>query len=98
MSPAYGCDIAWIGIIMYKPYGHEVQYQSYFDHFQRLMMELGGRSHWAKLYSWWEPHEEFFTKAYPKYQQFSELRKRVDPDNIFSNSFLQRVFTDSTRK
>lgn len=44
MSPAYGRDTAWIGVIAYKPYDKPVEYQNFFDHFQRIMIELGRKT------------------------------------------------------
>jgi len=98
MSPAYGRDTAWIGVIVYKPYDREAEYQNFFDHFQRIMTELDGRPHWAKLYSNLTPAPQFFEQAYPKYKDFRKLQKEVDPKNIFSNSYLQRIFSDSHDK
>lgn len=40
LSPCYGVDVAWIGIIVYRPYGKDVAFQAYFEAFQNLMMEF----------------------------------------------------------
>lgn len=95
LSPAYEMDIAWIGVIMYRPYNKEIAYQQYFQEFQNIMMEFGGRPHWAKIYSWWTPETNFFQKNYPKFEEFKSLLHQVDPNKIFSNSFINRVFHES---
>jgi hypothetical protein len=41
LSPAYQTDVAWIGVIMYRPYGKEVSHHPYFQAFQNLMMDYG---------------------------------------------------------
>ena len=41
LSPAYGGDRCFIGIIMYRPYGKEVPYEQYFELVQAVMEELG---------------------------------------------------------
>lgn len=43
LSPCYGGDRTYIGIIMYRPYGKDVPYRKYFEGFQKIMEELGTR-------------------------------------------------------
>eukprot|EP01126_Amoeba_proteus_P047695 TRINITY_DN5464_c0_g1_i2.p1 TRINITY_DN5464_c0_g1~~TRINITY_DN5464_c0_g1_i2.p1 ORF type:complete len:356 (-),score=51.73 TRINITY_DN5464_c0_g1_i2:36-1103(-) len=90
MSPSYGEDRAYIAIVMYKPYGIEVTYRLYFEEFQRLMIQSGGRPHWGKFHEWQDP--EFFHNSYPKYKDFRDVMKDVDPNRLFFNSFLSLVF------
>ncbi|KAG8201926.1 hypothetical protein JTE90_027403 [Oedothorax gibbosus] len=49
LSPAFGRNTCYINVVMYRPYGKDVPYQEYFQAFERIMMEAGGRPHWAKL-------------------------------------------------
>lgn len=49
LSPAYDQDIVFIGIIMYKPYGKEIPIKEFWGGYERIMMEHGGRPHWAKV-------------------------------------------------
>jgi L-gulonolactone oxidase len=45
LSPCYSRAQTWIGIIMYRPYGKDVEYQKYFEGFERIMNGLvGGES------------------------------------------------------
>lgn len=43
LSPSYGHDCCWIGIIMYRPYGLDIAHQKYFAAFEKLMFSMGGR-------------------------------------------------------
>ena len=87
LSPAYGRISAFIGIIMYKPYGVKVNYREYFDEFEKIMTSLGGRPHWAKNFRFTEPD---FARAYPKWRSFKRLRSSVDPYDIFVNEWAER--------
>ena len=49
LSPASGRDSCYINVIMYRPYGKHVEYQSYWDAYEKIMREAGGRPHWAKV-------------------------------------------------
>lgn len=49
LSPSYGRDSCYINIIMYRPFGRSIEYQKYWDEYERLMKEAGGRPHWAKV-------------------------------------------------
>lgn len=89
LSPSYGGDSCWIGIIMYRPYGKDVPYQAYFSAFEELMESLGGRPHWAKTHEW---TSEQCRKSYPKFDAFLQLRAAHDPRKLFSNSYTERVF------
>ena len=60
LSPASGRDSCYINVIMYRPYGKHVEYQSYWDAYEKIMREAGGRPHWAKV-----RNHTFFCKPVP---------------------------------
>jgi decaprenylphospho-beta-D-ribofuranose 2-oxidase len=35
---------------------------------------------------------EQFRRAYPRWREFAELKRRYDPDTLFTSEFHQRVF------
>ena len=49
LSPAYGRDSCYINIIMYRPYGKHVPFQSWWSAYEKIVKEAGGRPHWAKV-------------------------------------------------
>jgi len=79
------------GIIMYRPYGKDVEHKEYFDAFEKLMTQLGGRPHWAKNHGWTAAD---CSRAYPKFAKFMELRQQVDPEKVFWNDYLERVLSE----
>ncbi|EFC49027.1 predicted protein [Naegleria gruberi] len=86
LSPCYGRDSCYIGIIMYRPYDFTIPYQEYFAEYNRIMLELGGRPHWAKL-DWKLDSEDL----YPKWNDFKNLRRKNDTNNILMNDYLERL-------
>ena len=49
LSPAYGRDSCYINIIMYRPYGKHVPYNEWWQAYEKIVREAGGRPHWAKV-------------------------------------------------
>lgn len=92
LSPCYGRRTCYIGIIMYRPYGHDVAYRQYFQAYEQIMLSLGGRPHWAKAF---ELTEKDFLKLYPQWPQFVKIRQQLDPNGVFANPFVKRVFDQS---
>lgn len=61
----------------------------YYGTVHALGQGFNGRVHWGK-YLYWGP--ENVRQAYGKYDSFAELRKKMDPKNIFMNTFLEKLF------
>ncbi|KAJ3074957.1 hypothetical protein HK102_005697, partial [Quaeritorhiza haematococci] len=89
LSPAYGKeDVCFIGIIMYRPYGAEMpRREVYWEGFESIMSEFGGRPHWAKAFPL-GPKE--LSQIYPKFQDFLQVRKELDPSGMFVNEYIAR--------
>jgi L-gulonolactone oxidase len=85
MSPATGRDSCYIGA-----YVSSVKWaKGYFADFEALMRDYEGRPHWGKSFS--TPHDQI-RALYPAYDAFNRLRQRCDPQGVFRNSFVDRVF------
>jgi FAD-linked oxidoreductase len=85
MSPANGRNSCYIGA-----YVSSLKWAPpYFKEFEALMSDYQGRPHWGK--SFMRTHEEL-RKLYPAYDQFNHLRQKCDPNGLFRNSFVDRVF------
>lgn len=61
----------------------------YFDAFEELMKELDGRPHWAKAF---KMSEAEFRESLPHWDDFKRVRAAVDPELIFFNPYLDRLF------
>ncbi|TYB37702.1 FAD-binding protein [Micromonospora sp. AP08] len=84
LSHGYGRDSAYIAIHQYVG----MPYEPYFRAFEEVATGLDGRPHWGKLH--WRTADSLAT-AYPKFTDFHTVRKRLDPDNRFSNPYLEQV-------
>ncbi|RWS27066.1 L-gulonolactone oxidase-like protein [Leptotrombidium deliense] len=89
LSPAYGRDSCYINVIMYRPYGKHVDKDEYWNNYEQIMRECGGRPHWAKAHT---VTAVDFVKMYPYFRAWALVRKRIDPLNMFGNAYLDRVF------
>jgi L-gulonolactone oxidase len=88
LSPCYGRETAYIGVIMYRPYGLPVPYKRYWQAYEDIMRGCGGRPHWAKAHGL---KAKDLAQIYPKWQDFLALRAKLDPNKIFMNGYLERV-------
>jgi L-gulonolactone oxidase len=85
MSPAFGRDSCYLGAYVASrkwtvPYHRD---------FENLMRDIDGRPHWGKLFS---RTAEDFAQLYPQYYAFDEIRRTCDPNGLFRNAFVDRVF------
>lgn len=62
---------------------------AYYSAVHKLSQKFNARVHWGK-YLYWGP--ENVRQAYTNYNRFSELRKKLDPKNIYMNKFLEKLF------
>ena len=51
LSPAYGRDVAWVGIPSKRPHGKETAHAETFALFESVMLKYDGRTHWAKQHT-----------------------------------------------
>ncbi|KPI89085.1 putative L-gulonolactone oxidase [Leptomonas seymouri] len=92
MSPAFGRKTCWIGVVMYRPRGQEARdTRRAYDGFNKLMEEMQGRPHWAKYYNW--GHREVSAAYGNGWDRFLELRRKMDPDDMFLNAWLSNLMS-----
>ncbi|OLY82248.1 L-gulonolactone oxidase [Smittium mucronatum] len=92
LSPCYKRTVCYIGVIMYRPYHLPVPYKKYWKVYEDIMRSLDGRPHWAKA------HQMYYSdllESYPKFGEFSEIRRICDPNGIFVNDYLKRHIVPS---
>ncbi|KAJ2989013.1 hypothetical protein NUW58_g3680 [Xylaria curta] len=72
----------YLNATLYRPYYHDPPSRDrYYEAFEWLMRELGGRPHWAKNF---QTTGEDIEKMYgSKIQQWRKVRESVDPDGVF---------------
>jgi L-gulono-1,4-lactone dehydrogenase len=60
----------------------------YFAAVEEIMKAHGGRPHWGKMNT---RTATDLAPAYPRFGDFLKVRNRLDPDRVFTNSYLDRV-------
>ncbi|HEY9478201.1 MAG TPA: D-arabinono-1,4-lactone oxidase [Microbacteriaceae bacterium] len=84
LSTAYGRDTGYIAVHRYL----RDDYQKYFRGIEAIMQGFGGRPHWGKIHF---QDAASLTRLYPRFGDFLAVRDRLDPDRVFTNSYLERV-------
>ena len=88
LSPFYKQDSALIDLQQYIGLPHE----EYFRAGEAIFKKYGGRPHWGKLH---HRTAEELRELYPMWDKFHEIRRSLDPNNVFMNDYLRRVLGDS---
>ena len=65
------------------------RYDYFFDAFEPIFRAHGGRPHWGKLHSL--GHTELM-ELYPRFEDFLEMRRALDPDGKFLNPHMAKLF------
>ncbi|WP_435130162.1 D-arabinono-1,4-lactone oxidase [Actinacidiphila sp. bgisy144] len=89
LSTASGRDSAYVAVHMYRG----SRYQEYFTAVERIMVAAGGRPHWGKMHT---RDAAYLRAAYPRFDEFTALRDRLDPEGVFDNDYLRRVLGPRT--
>lgn len=76
---------------MFRPYNFPVPYRSYFRGFEDIVARHDGRPHWAKDHAF---RSEGLRKLYPRFEDFLQLIREVDPHGLFRNEYVRRHFFD----
>jgi L-gulonolactone oxidase len=86
LSTAYGRDVVTVGCVTRNP-EHADEYAA-FDLVERIFLKHEGRPHWAKRFKATAPE---LRPLYPKWDDFLELRRQMDPEDKFLNPYLREV-------
>ncbi len=84
LSPAYGRDACQIGAYI----GDSPRWRAYFEGCEAIATRLGARPHWGKTFF---AGREQLRRVYPRFDDFVQVRERLDPRRIFQNDFTRRV-------
>lgn len=66
-------------------------HSAYFGAVEEILRSYDGRPHWGKVHT---RTASDLAPVYPRWQEFLDLRDRLDPDRVFANSYLRRVLGD----
>lgn len=84
LSTAHGRASGYIAVHRYW----RIDPREYFDAVEEIMLEHGGRPHWGKLHTL---DASRLRERYPRFDDFTALRDRLDPERVFGNRHLERV-------
>ncbi|AUI62745.1 D-arabinono-1,4-lactone oxidase [Amycolatopsis sp. BJA-103] len=84
LSTANGRDSAYLAIHQFVG----MPYREYFAGFASIVGEVGGRPHWGKMH---DLDAATLRSRYPRFDDFTRIRKEVDPAGVFTNTYLDRV-------
>jgi FAD-linked oxidoreductase len=85
LSPAYGRDSAYIAVHMYKG----MPYEEYFRAVEAIFQRYDGRPHWGKMHTL---DAATLAARYPRWADFQRVRAALDPQGVFLNDYLRRLF------
>lgn len=84
LSTAHGRETAYVAAHQY----YRMPYRRWFDAFERIAGQVGGRPHWGKLHGL--DHARL-RELYPHLADAQRVRARVDPTGTFRNDYVDRV-------
>ena len=84
LSTAYERESCYIAVHKY----HRQPRGAYFDAFEAIAVNHGGRPHWGKIHT---RDAAYLRGVYPRFDDFLAVRDRVDPERRFANPYLDRV-------
>lgn len=87
LSYGYNQDTVTIGCVSRN--AKEADSYEAFAVVEEVFLRHGGRPHWAKRF---KAGTEKLSKLYPKWDEFIELRRSMDPEGKFLNSYLKGIF------
>lgn len=88
-------DSAWLSTSFGRPTGYIAVHcyardvrREYLRLAERVFLGFGGRPHWGKLHT--RSAEDLRTR-YPRFDDFLQVRRALDPDGLLRNTHLDRV-------
>ncbi|MEY8566727.1 D-arabinono-1,4-lactone oxidase [Corynebacterium sp.] len=85
LSTAYGRESCYVAVHRY----HRDDYRELFAVVEPVLVAAGGRPHWGKLHTL---DHASLASVHPHLGDVADLRARVDPDGVFRNTMVDRVF------
>jgi L-gulonolactone oxidase len=83
----YGADTVSLGCVC-RDLNHLDTYKG-FKIMEETFLEFGGRPHWAKTF---QAERQTLVQLYPRFNDFVQLRRSLDPGAKFLNPYLAKLF------
>lgn len=87
ISPFYGRDTATISL--HQNAG--IPFMEFFQAIEPIFLSYEGRPHWGKKHTL---QSREISRLYPRWNDFLEIRKKMDPDGVFINDYLNKQIFD----
>ncbi len=87
LSYAYEKDIVTMGCVSRNAATADT-YEA-FKSIEKIFLKYGGKPHWGKRFT---VKDAELSKVYDKWEDFKELRSKLDPTNKFLNPYLTELF------
>ncbi len=88
LNPAYGRASCSVGVVGYRPFGRATDSAAWFATAGTVLAAAGGRPHWGSSHA----HDAAdLAERYPRWDDFADVRARLDPAGLFTNAYLDRV-------
>jgi len=84
LSPSHERETCYIAVHMYGG----VEWERYFRGVEGIMDSYGGRPHWGKRHF---QTAGTLAPRYARWEDFQEVRARLDPEGRFANAYTERV-------
>ena len=84
LSPSHRRASTYVAVHQYRG----MEWRPYFEAVEQIMREYGGRPHWGKRHGRTAADLE---PDYPRWQEFQQVRDRLDPERTFTNPYAARV-------
>ena len=85
LSPFYGRETCSIAVHRF----FQEDYKPLFAAVEPILQKFGGRPHWGKLNTM---NAEQLKQHYPKWNEFDQVRRQLDPQGKFMNAYLETLF------
>ena len=87
----------YLNATLYRPYNSDPPCRArYYEAFEWLMKEMGGRPHWAKNFA--HVTREDVWRMYPEMDDWMHVRNEVDPDGMFVGEWHRRLLIPQERE
>lgn len=84
LSTAHGRESGYLAVHRYW----RADPGEYFAAVEEILLAHDGRPHWGKMHT---QDAASLRQRYPRFDDFTALRDRLDPGRVFSNRYLERV-------